>query len=93
MPALNSEDGQTRGTTSVAHCCHGPLPARNQNRISCQQSALSGGPGRSYTEIYPLGRRLKGDIFQGSQRPALIIPDSLYADLLKRGPRHCHCWE
>ena len=88
-PVLNSEDGRTRGTTSVAHRCRGPLPSQIDGcltqlvfRVIGRTRALLGGH-------WPFRRRLRGDILEGPGDPASIVPGLLFADWLGRGPRHC----
>ena len=89
MPVLNSEDGRTRGTTSVAHRRRGPLPSQIETyatalvfRVIGRTRALLGG-------LWPFRRRLRGDILEGPGNPASIVPGLLFADVFGRGPRHC----
>ena len=90
MPVLNSEDGRTRGTTSVAHRLRGPLPGQVQNPLMTRPAFRVIGRTRALLlRHWPFRRRLWGDVLEGPVDPASIDPGLLCADWLGLGPRYC----
>ena len=89
-PVLNSEDGRTRGTTSVVHRHRGPLlPSRASNFLTRKAFRVNGRTRALLRGHWPFGRRLWGDILEGPGDPASITPGLLFADWFGLDPRHC----
>jgi hypothetical protein len=89
MPVLNSEDGRTRGTTSVARRFRGPLPSVIDRRLTSLAFRAIGRTRALLLGHVPFRRRLRGDILEAPRDPASNIPGLLFAAWLEAGPRHC----
>ena len=76
-PVLEIEDGRTRGTTSVAHRCRGPLPSQVKSLDPAgvpRYRADPGAPRRTLAVQAPAqGRYPRGSGRPGFHRPGLAV--------------------